>query len=41
LALVAREAGDREAEALARGGPVKAVPGGAQRGVFGGSAGLA
>ena len=38
VALAVLEAGDGEAEELSRDGPVEAVPGGARRGVFGGSA---
>lgn len=41
LLLAVRQAGDQEAEEIARDGPVRAVPGGARRGAFGGSAGLA
>ena len=40
VALSDREARDREAEELARDGSVGVVPGGARRGVLGGSAGL-
>ena len=40
-ALAVLEAGEQEAEKLARGGPVGAVPGGARRRIVGGSAGLA